>query len=162
MASDDAARVLSLARALGKWFNEPGLAQMALDLGSHAGFVGVRDAEMLGFITWTRVEPDTAELSWMGVSEERQRQGIGTTLLSALRAHLRQVGFRHLLVSTVADNVDYEPYVRTRRFYRAQGFADYRIDARYWGEGEDRYDRLVMRLDLTRDVRGNAAKGDEG
>jgi ribosomal protein S18 acetylase RimI-like enzyme len=55
-----------------------------------------------------------------------------------------------LEVDTVADNVEYEPYAETRRFYRAMGFQDVRVDEKFWGEGNDRYDRLVMRKDLTR------------
>ncbi len=150
MSPADAEPVLSIARTLGAWFNAAGLVQMALDVHSHKGYVAAREEGLVGFITWTPVDRDTAELSWMGVAEPAQRRGVGTALLSAVRLALRQQGFRYLTVSTVADNVDYAPYVRTRRFYRSRGFTDYRVDVQYWGEGDDRYDRLVLRLDLTK------------
>ena len=149
LGREDGPAVLSLARSLGKWFNAAGLAQMARDLTSHRGYVAVRGDRLLGFATWTRVDEETADLSWMGIAEDAQHQGIGTALLSLLSLDMREYGFRHLTVSTVADSVDYEPYAATRRFYRARGFADYRIDPGYWGEADDRYDRLVLRLDLT-------------
>ena len=150
MSLSDADSVLAFVKALGAWFNEQGLAQMAVDVRSHKGYVAVVGEGIVGFLTWTPVDRDTAELSWMGVAEPRQRQGIGTALLSAVRLALRQRAFHYLIVSTVADNVAYEPYDRTRRFYRSRGFTDDRVDARYWGEGDDRYDRLVLRLDLTK------------
>ena len=144
----DAGPVLDLARSLSQWFDSEGLARIARDLASHGGFVAVRGDRLVGFVTWTPLDAEVAELSWMGVAEDLQHQGIGTTLLAALVASLRSPGFRFLEVSTVADNVDYEPYVETRRFYRARGFVDFRVDARYWGSGDDRYDRLLLRRDL--------------
>ncbi len=84
----------------------------------------------------------------MGVAVGLQHRGVGTALLAALRLELRRLGVARFMVSTVADTVDYEPYAQTRRFYRARGFVDERVDPRYWGEGEDRFDRLVMRLEV--------------
>ena len=140
--------ILKLARTLDKWFNEPGLAQMGLDLPSHRGFVAVHEHEVLGFVTWTAIDPAVANLSWMGVAEDAHGRGIGRSLLEALIVELRAAGYRVLEVSTVADSLDYEPYARTRAFYRAMGFLDHRVDRMYYGEGTHRYDRLVMRLDL--------------
>ncbi len=148
LQKEDAEAVQGLARGLGKWFNEEGLAKIARDLKSHAGYVAVQGGRLVGFITWAPLSPATADLTWLGVSEELQRRGIGTALLAALLADLRSSGFRHLEVSTVADSVEYDPYARTRRFYRARGFADFRVDERYFGSGDDRYDRLVLRRDL--------------
>ncbi len=85
----------------------------------------------------------------MGVAKDLQHRGIGTAFLAAFVADLWSLGYRSLEVSTVADNVDYEPFARTRRFYRARGFVDARVDPLYWGSGGDRYDRLVLRRDLS-------------
>jgi ribosomal protein S18 acetylase RimI-like enzyme len=148
LQAEDAAAVRELAQGLDPWFNEEGLARMARDLDSLSGFVAVRGGGIVGFVLWARVDAEVADLSWMGVAQDVQRRGIGTALLDALVADLEPSGFRFLEVSTVADNVDYEPYVRTRRFYRARGFRDFRVDPLYWGTGEDRYDRLVLRRDL--------------
>lgn len=144
----DGPSVLVLARTLDKWFNEEGLVNMSRDLESHPGFVAVRGDVVIGFITWNRLDPRTADLSWMGVAESEQRTGIGKALLQALVADLRRLGVQRLEVSTVADSVDYEPYVATRRFYRSVGFADDRVDPLYFGSGDDRYDRLVMKLEI--------------
>jgi len=145
----DAPLILLLARTLDKWFNVEGLRTMAKDLETHAGFVAVRGDRVLGFVTWEPIDKEVANMSWIGVAETEQRSGIGRALLAALKADLRRRGFRTIEVSTVAESVDYEPYAATRRFYRAMGFVDYRVDPLYFGEGEGRYDRLRMRLQLT-------------
>ncbi len=148
IAPTDAAHILDLARSLGKWFNEEGLRQIERDVQSHRGFFALGENRTLGFAMWDRIDSKTANLSWIGVAEDVHRSGIGRAVLASVVADLRRKGYRRLEVSTVADSVDYEPYVRTRRFYRAMGFKDHRVDPKYFGEGDDRYDRLVLRLDL--------------
>lgn len=148
----DAPAILALAGSLHKWFTAEGLAEIERDLASHAGYVAVRDDRLLGFITWNPLEAEVANLSWMGVAEGLRHEGIGTALLAALITVLRERGYGWLEVSTVADSVDYVPYAETRRFYRRRGFVDYRIDEKYFGPRDNRYDRLLLRLALTPSV----------
>lgn len=147
--SEDAAAVREVAEHLRAWFDTEGRSRIGRDLGTQAGFVAAQGKHIVGFILWAPIDATVADLTWMGVAEDVQGLGVGTALLAALMADLRSSGFHSLEVSTVADNVDYEPYERTRRFYRGRGFADHRVDARYWGSGDDRYDRLVLRRDLS-------------
>ncbi len=144
----DVPAILLLARTLDKWFNPEGLRKMAHDLAVQGGFVAVRAERILGFVTWEPLDERLAELTWMGVAEAEQRAGLGRALLAALVEELRRLRFRELEASTVADSVDYEPYADTRRFYRAMGFVDHHVDPQFWGEGEDKYDRLVLRRSL--------------
>ena len=147
----DSPAILALAENLKKWFTPQAHQTIGRELSTHGGYVAVRDARVLGFLMWTpSQEAGVARLSWIGVAEVERHLGIGTSLLAALVASLKANGFRYLDVDTVADNVDYEPYAETRRFYRACGFVGYRVDPKHYGEGEERYDRLVLRLDLTR------------
>lgn len=148
LRAEDATEIRALAQSLDRWFDTEGLARIARDLGTHPGFVALQGERLVGFVMWSRIDSDAADLAWMGVAEDVQRRGIGTALLGALAAELQASGFLSLEVSTVADNVEYEPYDRTRRFYRARGFVDFRVDPGYWGSGDDRYDRLVLRRDL--------------
>ena len=39
---------------------------------------------------------------------------------------LRDQGAAEVFVDTLGDSVEYEPYERTRTFYRAMGFADFK------------------------------------
>jgi len=154
LEKSDARSVLGLATRLDKWFNEPGRAQMARDLGSHEGLVAHADGRLVGFVTWNPIDGETANLSWMGVEEELRRSGIGRTLLAAMFPRLRHAGFRVLEVSTVADSLDYPPYADTRAFYRAMGFVDVRVDEGFYGDASDRYDRLVLRKVLGPEAQG--------
>ena len=142
----DAPAVLAVARGLPKWFNPEGLENIERDLDHHEGFVAVLDGRTLGFATWHPLDREVAELSWMGVAEEEQGRGIGTALVAAIAEASRRRGHRFLEVSTVADSVAYAPYAETRRFYRARGFPEHRVDRRFHGQGADRYDRLLLRL----------------
>lgn len=148
MTPSDHPGVLALARSLGAWFNAEGLTRIEIDLPVQAGVVAKRAGGLVGFALWAPRTPASADLTWMGVDEDAQRNGIGTALLSAVANAVRRRGMRTLEVSTVADNVDYAPYERTRRFYRSRGFRDVRVDAGFYGQGADRYDRLVLALDL--------------
>lgn len=148
LAPADAPAVLALARSLGEWFNREGLEEMERDLAIHEGLVAEAEGRLEGFATWRPCGEGTADLSWMGVSRELHRGGVGTALLDAVLAELERQGVLALEVSTVADSCDYEPYVRTRGFYRARGFRDLRVDAGHYGSGDDRYDRLVLRREV--------------
>ncbi len=148
---EDADAVRTLAGSLGKWFDAEGRRRIARDVSVRPGFVAEEGGRLVGFLLWTPHDREGADLSWMGVAEDRQHRGIGSALLAALVADLVSRKVRFLEVSTVADNVEYEPYAETRRFYRARRFSDFRVDPKYWGSGDVRYDRLVLRRSLPAD-----------
>jgi ribosomal protein S18 acetylase RimI-like enzyme len=151
--------VLALARSLGAWFNAEGLAGIEADLGAHPCLVAEEGGRIAGFALWKPAGEDAAELAWMGVAEDLQRRGIGTALLEALCAEAAGAGYAGVRVSTVADSVDYPPYERTRRFYRSRGFRDLRVDRGFFGEGADRYDRLLLARPLGPPGPGSAVGG---
>ncbi len=151
IAEGDDVGILLLARTMDKWFTPQGLQDIGRDLPRHEGFVAARGDRILGFVTWAPGESDVATLSWIGVAEGEQRSGIGTALLAAVVRAAKERGFRTLETSTVADTVDYPPYAATREFYRSRGFADHRVDPKYYTDTEESYDRLVLRLDLSRE-----------
>lgn len=142
---EDHEGMLEVAHALPQWFAQEGLEEMAQDFKVHEGFVATDQDKIVGFLTYEALEGDLAEVSWMGVRPEYQRQGVGRRLLQLAEERLITKGVRVLQVSTVADSVAYEPYARTRAFYRASGFRDYRVDRGYFPNGDD---RLLLRKDL--------------
>lgn len=139
---EDSEGILGVARALPQWFTKEGLADMAQDFKLHEGFIATERDKIVGFITYETLTGNLAELSWMGVHPEYQHQGVGKRLLQLLEGRLIAQGIRILQVSTLADNVVYEPYARTRAFYRANGFQDHRVDSIYFPNGDD---RLLLR-----------------
>jgi GNAT superfamily N-acetyltransferase len=74
------------------------------------------------FIALKVHNPRAAELYVMGVRHDRHRQGLGTSLLAAGEAYLRDRGVEYLQVKTLGPSYADPGYERTRRFYEAQGF----------------------------------------
>lgn len=66
------------------------------------------------------------EISWIAVSADHHLQGIGSRLLAFAEDCLRASGVTDVQVETLGDSVVYEPYERTRAFYRAAGFQDFK------------------------------------
>jgi ribosomal protein S18 acetylase RimI-like enzyme len=124
MTSDDFDAAIAVARKLTAWFNDVGIEQITLAVPSHRGAVAEVDGEIVGFITWLIHEEGIGELTWMAVGEHHHRHGIGRRLLEFAEEDLRASGAGELRVDTLGDSVDYEPYERTRAFYRGSGFRD--------------------------------------
>lgn len=105
-----------------KWFDNFAISKsIPLDLKVHKGFIAEDKGIISGFVTYTSKE-GTAEISWMGVSPKLHRKSIGTKLIKTLEKELKKIGAKELHVDTVADSVQYEPYSKTRDFYRKMGF----------------------------------------
>ena len=136
--------MLAVARALPPWFNAEGLATIAREVRVDPGFVAEAGPHVVGFALWRGSGAGDGELTWLGVDPAFHRSGTGTALLESVGAAARAAGLQRLLVSTVADNVDYPPYADTRRFYRARGFVDLRVDRDFYGDAKGRYDRLML------------------
>ena len=152
---EGALQVRLLARRLPEWFNAQGLEEIARDLRAHEGWVAVRGRRVVGWAMWAPEGERGASLSWIGVEKGEHWHGIGTALLAALEGRLRALGKESLFVSTVAPSVDYEPYARARAFYRASGFADFRVDRGHFKDPRGDYDRLLLR----KAIGGPGAKG---
>lgn len=146
---EDYTGLLEVARALPEWFTPEGLAEMAWDVKLQGGFVAIDGNKIVGFITYASSSDapvgDVVELTWIGVRPEYQHQGVGKRLLRSLEERLIAQAIRVLQVSTLAESVVYEPYARTRAFYRANGFQDCRVDRGYFPNGDD---RLLLRKEL--------------
>ncbi len=113
---------LSVARSLHGYFTERGYADMARDFQVQDVYIAREDGQILGFASLQRKNAAVAEICWLAVREDRQRCGIGALIVETAVEALRRQGFRLLEVKTLASHVDYEPFVRTHRFYKKLGF----------------------------------------
>ncbi len=114
---------MEVARSLRTHFDLRALERMPDDLRSQDLYVAQGDeGEVIGFISLLMDQGGVAEIAWMGVMPELQGMGVGTSLLNTAVDHLVQAGVSTLMVRTLADTVDYEPYEGTRAFYRSRGF----------------------------------------
>jgi len=122
---DDADAIMAIARFLPQWFTKTGLEHLATDLKFQAGLVAVEGEGVIGFLTYFVYEA-IGNIGWMGVEPNSQRHGIGRELVARFEHLMKAAGVGQLQVWTLGDSVDYEPYARTRAFYRAMGFTDYK------------------------------------
>ena len=113
---------LSIGRELDEYFNEQGIATMTEDLRRHLLWVAVDSGEVKGFETIEHKNSQVAEISWLAVKLVHHRQGIGSALVDHAVTDLRPQGIKLLEVKTLAEDVDYPPYEKTRRFYQKMGF----------------------------------------
>lgn len=123
MRADDYGAAMELARSLPDFFNDQGIAEMAVDLLNADGAVAELSGGLVGFVTWSNRE-SVGRIGWIGVDGHHHREGIGRRLLEMAESVLRASGADTLQVDTLGESIDYEPYARTRAFYRSVGFED--------------------------------------
>jgi ribosomal protein S18 acetylase RimI-like enzyme len=114
---------MGIARQLRTHFNEEAMVQMPKDLMEHEIYIGQDDdGDVVGFLTIRRRSTDVGDISWMGVRPDMMRRGIGTAMVARATEDLVSDGATIMMVHTLADTVEYEPYEATRAFYRSVGF----------------------------------------
>ncbi len=124
----DFRKIISIIKKLHpKWFDSFALNKsIPSDLKIQRGFVAEDREKIIGFLTFSSNEGE-AIISWMGVEPKFQGKTVGTKLLKALEIKLRKFGLKELRVETLAESIEYEPYERTRLFYKKMGFKPEKI-----------------------------------
>jgi len=125
MVPDDFDAVIAVPLSLPEWFNDLGIEQMTVDLHHQRGAVAEVDGDIVGFVTWLSRD-GLGEIGWIAVGSGHHGCGIGTRLLELAEDSLRSTGVTQVMVDTLGESVDYEPYERTRAFYRRAGFRDFK------------------------------------
>ncbi len=128
---------LAIVRELQGYFTEQGIATMSRDLRAHLLYVAKASNQVVGFVTMQHKNNHVAEISWMAVKLDYQHRGIGSVLVDRVAGDLKSQGFRVLEVKTLAADVEYFPYEKTRRFYEKVGFVHLETIDPYpgWDEG---------------------------
>ncbi len=136
--------VIDVLRGLGAWFNEERVRALGREIRFHSGYVAIVGQRVVGFLAFNVME-GAAQIQWLGVVEEYQRRGIGRKLVNKVVDDLKRAGLREVFVHTLGDSVAYEPYARTRAFWRAMNFVEHQ---RIRQENPGWEERLVMRKRL--------------
>jgi ribosomal protein S18 acetylase RimI-like enzyme len=102
--------------------------------------VGLQDDEIVGFVIADRFRPRRASRSvgkiiTIDVAPQAQHSGLGTLLMSAAEAELKQAGCDYVSLEVAVDN---EPALR---FYKKHGYAVLKVLPRYY---LDSIDGLLM------------------
>lgn len=80
------------------------------------------DGKCLGFFSVRIHYGHTGDIFVCGVLPEYHHAGIGKALYHAAEKYFIKSGCKYVIVETLSDKADYEPYARTRRFYESVGF----------------------------------------
>jgi ribosomal protein S18 acetylase RimI-like enzyme len=130
MVPADHDAVIKVADSLPEWFNDQGLRNIRIDLRFMSGYVACIDDETpIGFLLYFVYEAK-GHIAWIGVLRQHQRIGVGQALLKAFEADMIAADVAELEVWTLGDSTEYEPYERTRAFYRSLGFKVYKHEHR--------------------------------
>ncbi len=105
-----------------KWFDNVAVNKsIPTDLIIQKGFVAQENDKIIGFLIFTSDE-GKVKISWMGVEPRSQGKSVGTKLIEFLEKKLKSIGLKELRVETLAESIAYEPYEKTRLFYKKRGF----------------------------------------
>jgi ribosomal protein S18 acetylase RimI-like enzyme len=134
--TDDVDAAFKVAQKLPDFFNAGGLKQIEEDTKRHILYGAYLDAELVGFATYKEINPDAVEMSWLAVLPEKQGLGVGAKLVND---SLNELGSEYKVceVKTLSETSSYEPYKKTRSFYKNIGFVPIETIDPYpgWGEG---------------------------
>jgi [ribosomal protein S18]-alanine N-acetyltransferase len=105
----------------------------------HHYVVAVENGQIVGYAGLAFSPPSEAWVNNIAVRRDRQRHGIGRTLLEELLGHARRLGARHTLLEVAADNGP------AQKLYARYGFDVVGVRRGYYQPSNT--DALVMRRD---------------
>ena len=126
---------LKIMHALPAWFSPPeDIDKKSLIHRDYPFFAAYDFDEPIGFAALKIHNEYTADIYNLGVLEEYHRQGIGRLLIEAAEQFCVRGGYLYLTVKTLDSSAEYEPYERTRAFYKKMGFIPLEVFTTFWNE----------------------------
>jgi thiamine-phosphate pyrophosphorylase len=121
---------------LPQWFgNKQSLEEYAEEVKEYPFYSAVDDTgKCVGFFSVKIHYQHTGDIFVCGVLPEYQHTGIGKALYRTSEEYFIKSGCKYVIVKTLSDIVDSEPYERTRRFYRSIGFDTLLTLTEMWDE----------------------------
>ena len=121
---------------LPEWFgNKQALDEYVEEVKGIPYYVAVNNAnEYIGFFSIKVHYQHTGDIFVCGVLPEYQHKGVGKAIYQVVENHLIQRGCKYVIVKTLSDTVDFEPYARTREFYKSFSFEPLITLTEMWDE----------------------------
>lgn len=132
----DFQKAYEIAKSLPEYFDEDGLKSIEQDTKNHMLFGAYLDNEMIGFATYKEINDEAIEMSWLGVLPQYQGKNYGKTLVEESLKELAKK-YKVCEVKTLSDSDSYEPYKKTRTFYKNIGFIPIETISPYPGWGDN-------------------------
>ena len=131
--TEKACITLDIMHSLPKWFSpKEDIDRKAIIHQEFPFFACYYNSEVLGFLALKVHNEYTAEIYTIAVKEEYHHNGIGSALLVAAEAYCKDMSFSYLTVKTLDKSASYEPYEKTRAFYKQMGFTPLEIFPTLW------------------------------
>ena len=112
---DDAAGCDAVVASLPYHFGDPhGRAECAQAVRTEPGLTAADDDGVVGFLTWRPWFVGIREITWLAVSADHRRTGIGGRLVETFTADALSHATRYLVVTTLSESSD-EPGVTDLR-----------------------------------------------
>jgi GNAT superfamily N-acetyltransferase len=99
---------------------------------SDPAWLAVGDDGPIGLMI-LKSHPEAVENWLLAVRRAHHNSGAGPALIAKADEAARLAQARYLTVKTLGPSMDYEPYARTRGFYRAVGFTPLEEFTEIWG-----------------------------
>lgn len=112
-----------LTAGLHEWFGIPEANERyAKGCAEGTSFAAMLDNIYVGMITMEFPFPNNANIYWMAVNRNYQRQNIGTQLLNAAEKYCVEHGCQTITVETLSPKQNDPYYLQTYHFYEKNGF----------------------------------------
>lgn len=138
-------KAYDIAKSLPEYFDKGGLASIEQDTQNHMLFGAYLEGEMIGFATYKEINDEVVEMSWLGILPQHQGKGYGIILVENSLNELSEK-YKICEVKTLSDTDGYEPYKKTRAFYKKMGFSPLETISPYPGWGDNPCQILVKFL----------------
>ncbi|GAB6091705.1 GNAT family N-acetyltransferase [Spirochaeta dissipatitropha] len=124
-----------ILKNLPDWFGDESATQeFVTDVKALPYWAAFADEECIGFISVKIHHNRTGDLFVLGVAAEQHGNGMGRLLYKKAEEYFIAKQCDFVLVKTLSDDVNYEPYKRTTAFYRRQGFKELITLTEMWDE----------------------------
>jgi ribosomal protein S18 acetylase RimI-like enzyme len=113
-----------ILRSLPEWFgNENSILEYIKGVADLPLWMAAdEDGNCVGFLSVKIHYGHTGDIYVCGILPEYHRMGIGRRLFSEADVYFERSGCRYVIVKTLSERAEYEPYDATRRFYESLGF----------------------------------------
>ncbi|MGI6669785.1 MAG: GNAT family N-acetyltransferase [Acetivibrionales bacterium] len=113
-----------ILRRLPAWFgNEKALCDYVNRVAELPFWAAVdQDGNCVGFMSVKIHYGTTGDIYVCGVLPEYHGKGIGKKLMNTAEDYFKKNGCKYIIVKTLSEKANYEPYERTRKFYLSVGF----------------------------------------
>ncbi len=126
----------SVLEKLPEWFGNEQSRQQYIETVRPLPFFAAltQSDECVGFFSVKIHYQRTGDIFACGVLPDYHHQGIGSALYKEAEAYFIENDCTYVMVKTLSEQMEYEPYERTRRFYRKQGFVELITLTEMWDE----------------------------